>query len=120
MNIFLKGNKNLLFQSFSLRLNLIAFNKLNKNSFNSFYKTSSMFFAKKNDKNDKKQKEKETINKQYENVSLDQVKSKYKSSSSDVSSDFLAQLSEIQVQRTNPKILEGIQVKININSKGFN
>jgi len=83
---------------------------------NNFYTYPISCFAKKsNDKNDKKtkkEKEKETINKEYSGVSVEELKSKYRTKSDNILTNFMEQLNEIRVQRSNPKILDSIQVKI--------
>jgi len=75
-------------------------------------------FAKKTpDKNDKKvktQKEKDTINKEYQDVSTDELKTKYKQKSDNIVITYKEVINEIRVQRSNPKILDSIQVKIYI------
>jgi hypothetical protein len=81
---------------------------------NSFYKYPIAFFAKKggdkNDKKTKKEKEKETINKEYSNVSVEELKSKYKTKTDNILNKFKEELNEFRVQRSNPKILDGTQV----------
>jgi len=83
---------------------------------NGFYNYPSATFAKKagdkNDKKTKKEKEKETINKEYANVSIDELKSKYKTKTDNIIIKFKEELNEIRVQRSNPKILDGTQVYI--------
>jgi hypothetical protein len=83
---------------------------------NIFYSYPIFSFAKKsNDKNDKKtkkEKEKETINKEYSGISVEELKSKYRTKTDNILTKFMEQLNEIRIQRSNPKILDSIQVKI--------
>lgn len=81
-----------------------------------FYTTPLATFAKKggdkNDKKSKKEKEKESINKEYSNVSIDELKSKYKSKADAITINLKEALNEIRVQRSNPRILDNILVSI--------
>jgi hypothetical protein len=90
-----------------------------------FYKFNSFNFAakkggagggggggKKDDKKVKKEKEKEQINKEYESVSVDEVKSQYKLKSDNILKTLKEELTEIKVQRSNPKILDNLHVTI--------
>lgn len=81
---------------------------------NGLYNVPSATFAKKasdkNDKKTKKEKEKETINKEYSNVSVEELKSKYRLKTDNIINKFKEELNEIRVQRSNPKILDGTQV----------
>ena len=81
-----------------------------------FNKIQFATFAK-NDKNDKKvknQKEKDTINKEYADVSPEELKSKYKLKTDAILLIFKEALAEIRIQRSNPKILDNIQVRLKI------
>jgi hypothetical protein len=85
---------------------------------NTIYNYPHANFAKKggekNDKKAKKEKEKETINKEYANVSVEELKSKYKSKTDNILTKFKEELNEIRVQRSNPKILDSTQVLLRI------
>jgi ribosome recycling factor len=82
----------------------------------SFYTLKYANFAKggsgKNDKKAKKEKEKENIHKEYQGMSTDELKAKYKTKFDNVLVNFKEALAEIRVQRSNPKILDGIVVII--------
>jgi hypothetical protein len=80
----------------------------------SLYSFNVQNFTKKPEKNDKKakkEKEKDTINKEYQDVSVDEIKSKYKTKSDGVLIVFKEAINEIRVQRSNPKILDSVQVR---------
>jgi len=66
----------------------------------------------KNDKKNKKEKEKENINKEYENISIEQLKSNYKNKVDACLVTMKEKFYEIRIQRSNPKILDNLQVKI--------
>lgn len=94
--------------------NFFVLNKIPQ-TFPHFMKFQIADFAKKPEKNDKKvktQKEKETINKEYQDVSVDELKSKYKSKSDGIVVTYKEVINEIRVQRSNPKILDSVQVHI--------
>ena len=88
---------------------VIDFNFARKNTFN---KIQCATFAKndKNSKNEKSQKEKDTINKEYAGITPEQLKSKYKQKSDTCITALTDALTGIRVQRSNPKILDNIQV----------
>jgi hypothetical protein len=97
--------KNLSFFSLAIPINnTYSFNKM---PFANFAKKVD-----KNDKNAKKEKEKDKINKEYEDVSVDELKSKYKQKSDNIVVTFKEAINEIRVQRSNPKILDGLTVFI--------
>jgi hypothetical protein len=80
----------------------------------SFYSLTVQHFSKKPEKNDKKakkEKEKDTINKEYQDVSVDELKSKYKTKSEGILVVFKEAINEIRVQRSNPRILDSVQVR---------
>jgi hypothetical protein len=63
------------------------------------------------DKKAKKEKEKATINKEYQDISPDELKSNYRNNSEKVITEVKEKLYEIRVSKTNPKILDNIQVR---------
>jgi hypothetical protein len=112
-NSLTSSNKNFNFLYAVSKNNFFMLNKVSETMKSNFLNIQIANFAKKPDKNDKKaktQKEKDTINKEYQDVSVDELKSKYKSKSDGIVVTFKEVINEIRVQRSNPKILDSIQV----------
>jgi hypothetical protein len=112
-NTLNSSNKNFNFLYAVSKNNFFMLNKVSDTMKSNFLNIQIANFAKKPDKNDKKaktQKEKDTINKEYQDVSVDELKSKYKSKSDGIVVTFKEVINEIRVQRSNPKILDSIQV----------
>lgn len=103
-------------QLFKYSIRKFGFLKLTEPILSNFlYKTNVKTFAKKPDKNDKKvkkEKEKDTIKEEYQDISVDEIKNQYKEKCDGILEVTKTALSEIRLQRSNPKILDGIQVSI--------